>query len=166
MAQTTCEFCDETLKAHGPSPLRKKENSHRRDNHTAEMVPGIKFQRFAHSRNSFKLVSDWLTERIDIEDFLADEATRDHPAIRKMVEDKLDHAESFQPRQQLIERVDAHAIKATESHREWLRWVCDENTFGFDELVRLVRIWNTAGGECSLTAEDERDLNELVMRHI
>jgi len=165
MAQTTCKFCGEILKANGNAKgpvLRDKVNSHRRDNHKAEMAPGIKFQRVVESRNSNELVSDWLAERIGMEDFVRDPATLDHPAIRKMVKDKLDHAEAFQPRQQLIERVDANAIAATESRREWLRWVRDENTFGIDELVRLVTIWCSTG----FTAEDERDLNELVMQHI
>ena len=71
-----------------------------------------------------------------------------------MVKDKLDHAESFQARGQLIERVDDAVRAVSQSHREWVRWVHDENTFGFDELVRLIRAWNTD----SFTDADERDL--------
>jgi hypothetical protein len=165
MAQMTCKFCGETLKANGAvrgPVLRAKENSHRRENHKAEMAPGIKFQRYASDRASFKMSNDWLTERDELEAFLADSTTLDHPTVRKMVEDKLGHAESFQARGRLIERVDDAVRAVSQSHREWLRWVRDENTFGFDELVRLVRIWNTD----SFTDADERDLNELVMQHI
>ena len=169
MAQMTCKFCGETLKANGAvrgPVLRAKEDSHRRENHKAEMAPGIKFQRYASDRDSFKMANGWLTERDELEAFLADSTTLDHPTVRKMVEDKLGHAESFQARGRLIERVDDAVRAVSQSHREWLRWVRDENTFGFDELVRLVRIWNTAGDDCSFTAWDERDLNELVMQHI
>jgi len=157
MAQMTCKFCGETLKANGAvrgPVLRGKENQHRRDNHKAEMAPGKKFQRYAKDRDWYITVRGWLTERDELEAYLADETTLDHPTVRKMVEDKLDHAESFQARGQLIERVDDTVRAVSQSHREWVRWVHDENTFGFDELVRLIRIWNTN----SFTDADERDL--------
>jgi len=172
MAQTTCKFCGETLKVSGPNPakwrasnpaLTKKENRHRQDNHRTEMAPGIKFQRYAQTRDWFTLAQGWMTERDALETFLADEATLDHSTIRKMVEDKLAKTDT---REQLVERLDKAAIQASEAYREWLRWVRDENTFELDELLRLVKLWNRS----SFTTEDERDLqgsiNKLVMQYI
>jgi hypothetical protein len=166
VAQITCGFCGVIVKANGNTKgpvLRSKVNAHRRENHKAEMAPGIKFQRYAQTRDWFTLVQGWMTERDELETFLADEATLDHSTIRKMVEDKLAKADT---REQLVERLDKAAIQASEAYREWLQWVRDENTFELEELLRLVKIWNAY----SFTVEDEKDLqgsiNKLVMQYI
>ena len=148
MAQETCKFCGETLKTKGPQgrwgeAMRSVVRIHRRV-HKAEMAPGLIFQSYNSAREQFQEAQAYLDKRKQLEAFMADENTLDHPIVRAMVADRLakpDWQDEEQTVAVLEDKVTAAAVEANKRHEVWVNWVRDSNTFSYDELVRLVRIW-------------------------
>jgi hypothetical protein len=153
MAQSTCEFCGETIKARGKGigpALRDKERQHREDTHSAEMVPMMKFEAFAEQREMLTMMTGWLTEHDELNAFLAERTAQVHPVVRKLVEQRL--RETRWTRDKMVKFVTDAAEASDRLELAWLRWVRDENTFGPDELLRLVKLRGQV-----MTFEDEKN---------